>query len=147
MAVLDGDDAVMVAYATPRRLYGEGGSVGLRMPAYCTAVGRVLIAGLPAEQRESYLRRVQPVAVTSHTVTDKSALRRIITEVEQDGYAFADEEAELGFRALAVPIVHPTGPARYALNVGCLTRTSPEDMQRFLPVLKEAGRQLQSQLI
>lgn len=145
LAALDGDDAVMIAYASPRRMY-EGGGVGLRMPAFCTAVGRVLLAGLPPPQRDAYLKRLSPTKITPLTNTDKASLRRILIQVEQDGYAFAEEEAELGFRSLAAPIVHPAGGVRYALNIGAVVRPE-DDMQRFLPILKEAARDLQAQLI
>jgi IclR family pca regulon transcriptional regulator len=148
MAALDGDDVVMIAYAHRRRMFDGGGAgVGLRMPAYCSAVGRVLLAGLPPEERDAYLKRLQPQQVTSHTVTDKAALRRILNQVDQDGYSIAVEEAEVGFRSLAVPIVHPAGLARYALNVGRLASAPPDDITRFLPILKHAARELQAQLI
>jgi IclR family pca regulon transcriptional regulator len=146
LATLDGDDAVMVAYATPRRLY-HGGGLGLRMPAYCSAVGRVLMAGASSEERDAYLKRLTPTLVTRHTVTDKAALRRILNQVEQDGYALASEEAEEGFRSLAVPIVHPSGGARYALNIGRVVSAPTDDLTRFLPILKEAARELQAQLV
>lgn len=146
LAVLDGDDAVMVAYATPRRLY-DGGGIGLRMPAFCSAVGRVLLSGGSPEERDAYLKRLTPLQVTRHTVIDKAALRRILNQVEQDGYALASEEAEEGFRSLAVPIVHPSGVARYALNIGRVASAPADDLNRFLPILKDAARELQTQLI
>ncbi len=147
LAALDGDEVVMIAYAARRRLHGENGGLGIRMPAYCTAVGRVLLAGLPQPLRDGYLKRLHPVKITAYTETDKGALRRTLIQVEQDGYALAEEEAELGFRSLAVPIIHPSGGVRYALNVGRLARSQADDMDRFLPVLKEAARRLQALLI
>ena len=147
LAVLDGEDAVMIAYATPRRMYGETGGIGLRMPAYSAAVGRVLLAGLPAERRDAYLKKLNPVAITPHTVTDKPTLKRILAQVDAEGYALAEEEAELGFRALAVPIVHPTGGVRFALNVGSLIRSSHRDIRDYLPILQETARRLESQLL
>ena len=64
-----------------------------------------------------------------------------------DGYALASEEAEEGFRSLAVPIVHPAGVARYALNIGRVVSAPADDLTRFLPILKEAARELQAQLV
>ena len=58
VAVLDGESAVMIAYATPRRMYMDAPGIGLRLPAYCSAVGRVLLAALPDPQRESFLETV-----------------------------------------------------------------------------------------
>jgi IclR family pca regulon transcriptional regulator len=146
-ALLDDDDAVMVAYATRRRMYGEGGGVGLRIPAYCTAVGRVLLAGLSADERAAFLDRIAPTKITPHTVTDKAELARILDDVARQGFALVEEEAELGFRSLAVPIISRTGGVRYALNAGALIRSPTEDMRSLLAPLQEAARRLQSQLL
>jgi len=54
VAALDGDSAVMIAYATPRRMYMDAPGIGLRLPAYCSAVGRVLLAALPQGERENF---------------------------------------------------------------------------------------------
>jgi DNA-binding IclR family transcriptional regulator len=105
------------------------------------------MAGASSEERDAYLKRLTPTLVTRHTVTDKAALRRILNQVEQDGYALASEEAEEGFRSLAVPIVHPSGGARYALNIGRVVSAPTDDLTRFLPILKEAARELQAQLV
>jgi IclR family pca regulon transcriptional regulator len=149
VAVLDGDEAVMIAYAMPRRMYMESAGVGLRLPAHCSAVGRVLLAGLSEARRELYLKRLQPRAITPKTVTSKPALRRIFAQVAQDGFAVADEEAELGFRSLAVPLRRAGGQVSFALNTGLpVQRSSTDEMRdRFLHRLLTEAERLRNQLL
>ncbi len=148
-AVLDGDEAVMVAYASPRGLHAAGAGPGLRLPAFCSAVGRALVAHLPDAALEDYLRRLRPAAVTPRTVTDKAALRRILAGVRRAGFAFVDQEAELGFRSVAVPLWRLDGRAVAALNTGCAApRAGPEEMRaRFLPRLRAEAEALRGQLL
>lgn len=148
-AVLDGADAVMVAYAAPRRLHLTAAGVGLRLPAFCSAVGRVLLAALPDDERAAFLRRLRPVAATPHTVTDKAALRALLAATACDGHAFADGEAELGFRSIAVPLRRLDGRVVAALNVGCAAeRADPAALRtRFLPRLLAAAAALEGQLL
>jgi IclR family pca regulon transcriptional regulator len=149
VAALEGDYAVMVAYATPRRMYMEATGVGLRLPAFCSAVGRVLLAGLDPVERERFLKQLRPKAVTERTETNKARLRAILDGVAGDGYAFAEEEAELGYRSLAVPVRRAGGRVVFALNTGMhVDRDSAESLRAtYLPRLLAAARQLSAQLV
>jgi len=149
VAVPDGEDAVMIAYASPRRMYMDTSGVGLRLPLFCTAVGRVLLSGRGDDERETFLERLQPRAITPRTITSKPSLRRIIDQVEQDGFAIAEEEAELGFRSLAVPLRRAGGQITYALNVGLPVERSSAEMMRatYLPRLLDEAETLRKQLI
>ncbi len=149
VAVLDGEEAVMIAYATPRRMYMEANGIGLRLPAYCSAVGRVLLAGLPRARQEAFLDRLNPRPATPRSVTSKPALRRILTTVEKDGYAIAEEEAEIGFCSISVPVRRVGGQVAYALNTGMpVGRATAEQMRsRFLPRLLAEAEALRRLLL
>lgn len=149
VAALDGDDAVMIAYATPRRMYMDAQGIGLRLPAFCSAVGRVLLAGLPDASREAFVERLVPRAVTPRTVTDKRELRKILARVNEAGFAIAEAEAEAGFRSLAVPIRRVSGAVAYALNTGMpVERCSAKVMQAsYLPRLLTEATALSRQLL
>jgi len=149
VAALEGENAVMVAYATPRRMYMDAPGIGLRLPAFCSAVGRVLLAGLPDGERERFLARLQPTAITRRTVTDKATLGAILDRVTAEGFAIAEEEAELGFRSLAVPVRRAGGGVAYALNTGMhVDRGSTGSLRaKYLPRLQEAAAALSTQLI
>ena len=104
MTVLDGDEIVYVARAATQRIISVGLSVGSRLPAYCTSMGRVLLAYSPEADIDAYLQRVPLARQTPQTITEVALLRRELQQVRAAGYAIVDQELELGLRAIAVPV-------------------------------------------
>ncbi len=144
MSVLDEDQIVYLARSTSKRVMSVGLSVGSRLPAYCTSMGRVLLAALPDTELASYLERTDLKALTPKTVTDRQLLGDIIRRVRIDGYALIDEELELGLRSIAAPVRNAQNRVVAAMNVGVLAaRVSTAEMiHRFLPHLLEHARLL-----
>ena len=144
MCVLDGDDILYVARSAAKRVMSVLLSVGSRLPAYCTSMGRVLLASLPEKDLLSYLHRAQLAPLTPKTVTAKSALAEIIRQVRSDGYSLVDEEVELGLRSIAVPIRSRRGRVLAAMNIGTQAGriAIPQMLDRFLPLLVEKSHSL-----
>lgn len=117
-AIMDGDDVVFIARATPARVFSTGLELGYRLPAYCTSVGRVLLGALDDDELASVMRRIDPVASTPHTVVDKSVLTALIVTARNQGYALVDQEAETGFRSISVPVCRYDGTVVAAMNIG-----------------------------
>lgn len=149
IALMDAPDAVMVAYARPRSMYAVGDGIGLRIPAHCTAVGRVFLAAMSVPDREAFLDRYGVRAVTNRTVTDRKVISALLAEIAEQEFAIVEDEAELGFRSLAVPVRTPNGRIRFVLNVGMATLRCPieEARDRLVPVLQTEARQLGGLLI
>ena len=103
-AVLDGTEAVHILRAVADDIMCVNLLVGTRLPAYCTAVGQVLLAELSPEALDAYLRRVRLVRRTERTIVDADQLRSRLQSVREQGWAIDDEEWSLGVRAVAVPI-------------------------------------------
>lgn len=143
-AILDGTEIVYIARASFRRVMSIGLSVGSRLPAYCSSMGRVLLAALPQEQMLEVLRRSERKALTPKTRTAIKALSAEIARVREQGYAVIDEELELGLRSIAVPIRDSAGRTVSAMNTGVqAARASPEAMvQEFLPRLLDLQKTL-----
>ncbi|TYB59887.1 helix-turn-helix domain-containing protein [Nonomuraea sp. PA05] len=143
VAVLDGEDVVYVARVATARIMRVSISIGTRFPAYCTSMGRVLLAALPGEELESYLSRVCPRRLTSRTIVLPAALRAELDGVRERGWAMVDQELEEGLRSIAAPIRDRTGRTVAAVNVSThATRTSLQAAERDLlpPLLATAGR-------
>jgi len=140
-AILDGDDIVYIARSATRRIMSIGLGVGSRLPAYCTSLGRAILAYQPEEELEAYLRRVQLEPRTPKTVTNKAKLREILESVRTQGYSLVNEELEFGLRSIAVPVVQKNGQVTIALNLSAQAgRVSADEMTgRFLPALKSAS--------
>ena len=144
VATLDGDDIVYIARTQVTRLMAVDLHIGSRLPAYCTSMGRVLLAYLPVDQLEQYLARVALIPHTTRTVNSVEKLRLALRNVRRNGYALVDQEYEVGLRSLAVPVYSPTGRVVATINLsGTAPRMPVFDMQtRFLPHLRNAAAEL-----
>jgi IclR family pca regulon transcriptional regulator len=143
VSVLDGEDVVYVARVPVSRIMTVAISVGTRFPAYATSMGRVLLAGLPDDELEAYLSKVDLARLTSKTVGSPSALRSELAKVRAQGFALVDQELEEGLRAVAAPIKDRLGRVVASLNISAhASRTSLESMRRNLvpPLLAAAAR-------
>jgi len=144
IAVLEDGEVLYVARSAASRVMSVALNTGSRLPAYCTSLGRVMLAWLPPEQLDAYFARVKLKPMTDKTVTNQKRLRDLLAGVRQDGYAINDEELELGLRSIAVPVRGASGQVVAALNVGAqAARVSVERMRAdFLPVLLRGAQDL-----
>jgi IclR family pca regulon transcriptional regulator len=144
IATLDGAEIVYIARANVTRIMSIDLGVGSRLPAFCTTMGRILLAHLPPEKLDEILEQMVFKKFTERTVVGAEKLRQILRSVERNGYSIIDQELEYGLRALAVPIRNPAGKVVAALNVGVhAQRVSLQDLQtRFLHHLKAAAHEL-----
>lgn len=138
-SVLEGDQIVYIARASTNRVMSIGLSVGSRLPAYCTSMGRCLLAGLTDAALQAYLDRVELKPLTPKTITDKSFLIEVISQVRHCGFSLNDEELELGLRSVAVPVKSRQGRVIAAMNIGVHAArvSSVQLLEQFLPVLRE----------
>ena len=148
ISVLDDIDVVYVARVPTRRIMSITLAVGTRLPAFVTSMGRVLLAGLPDEELEERLARIEVTQLTSRTVTDKDALRVILAGVRRQGYAATDQELEEGLRSLAVPLRSSSGAVTAALNVSVhASRASMAALRReFLPLARRTAAAIEEDL-
>ncbi|NUO46103.1 MAG: helix-turn-helix domain-containing protein, partial [Streptomyces sp.] len=129
-----GDEIQYTARVATNRVMSVNLTVGTRLPAYATSMGRVLLADLPPARRTLG----EPRPLTPHTLTDRAALDRLLTEVRTRGYALVDEELEVGLRSIAVPVRDHRGRVVAALNTAMHTtrRTPAECVSDLLPELR-----------
>lgn len=143
-AILDGEEIVYVARAATKRTLTIGLSVGSRLPAFCTAMGRVLLAACPPEEAEARLTATNLRPLTVHTQTEVGALLDILADVREKGYCLADQELELGLCSLAVPLRNAQGTVVAAMNVSAQVGSASRQvlLDDMLPVLREASEAL-----
>jgi IclR family transcriptional regulator, pca regulon regulatory protein len=141
MATLDGAHIVYVARVPAPRSMSITLSVGSRLPAYPTSMGRVLLAALPEQQLGSYLDTVRLEPLTPRTIVDRGALEAELVRVRQQGFAMVDGEREEGVRSAAAPVRSRSGDVLAALNVSAnAARVSLADLrERCVPRLVETA--------
>jgi IclR family pca regulon transcriptional regulator len=148
IAVLDAQDAVFVARSTHRRSLSTGLGVGARLPAYCSATGRVLLSELPAADVEFMLNRMTRPVLTPHTRTSVREIMDQVAQVRTKGYALSDQELEIGLRSIAVPIRNGRGELIAALSLAVATSrmTREQVIEQLLPEMEQARRNFASLL-
>ena len=144
-ATLSGEDVVYVARVAGPRIISLELHVGSRLPAYCTAMGRVLLSDKSPDEVAAFLERASIVRRTERTVTDPDRIVAAVAMARRDGYALVDEELEIGLRSIAVPLREGSGAIVAAINVSAQSaRHSVADMEReFLPLLKRTAARIE----
>ena len=148
ISVLDDTDVVYIVRVPTRRIMSITLSVGTRLPAYATSMGRVLLAGLPDPELDERLERIDLVRLTARTITDQAPLRATLDAVRQQGYAIVDQELEEGLRSIAVPIRDGSGVVVAALNVSVhASRASVAALRKeFLPPARRTADAIEQDL-
>ena len=143
-AILQGNDIVYVARVPARRIMSAALSVGSRLPALHTALGRVLFGYLDEAEIWRRLKSQRIEAYTPQTITDLQALFDRIRDDRAQGFSIVDEELERGLRALAVPVLDRSGQAVGAINLSThSTRTTRNEMrEHFLFELNRLSAQV-----
>jgi len=145
MAVLAGDEIQYVARVPTVRIMSVDITVGTRFPAYATSMGRVLLAGLPREERDAILARTDLRPFTRRTITGRARLAAVLDRTARDGYALVDQELEDGLRSIAVPVRDRAGRVVAAVNVSshAARRTAEQAREAVLPLLRRAAARIE----
>jgi IclR family KDG regulon transcriptional repressor len=109
MGVLEGDSAVYVLKIESKYTIRMFSRVGRRIPLYCTAIGKNLLAFAKDEEREAALKGVRLLAFTKKTLSTRTALNAELGRIREQGYAMDDEEHEEGIHCIGAPIFDYTG--------------------------------------
>jgi DNA-binding IclR family transcriptional regulator len=121
--------------------------MGALAPAYCTGLGKAMLAFMHARVRDAYIASTTMVAMSPRTITTPAQLQAELEKIRHAGYAIDDEELTLGLRCVAAPVFDYTGTAAYALSVsGPSLRMSEEKMgaiqAKLLPICRQLSRQI-----
>jgi len=133
LAVLDGKEVVYVVRSSARyRLMAITLSVGTRLPAAYTSMGRVLLGQLPDSELEQFLDSVEFTAFTPSSITTRDALKKEILKARELGYAIVDQELDSGLRSVAVPVYAGNKELLGAINIS--TNAARVDMGTLMSV-------------
>ncbi len=147
LSVLDGDHVVHVARVPTTGVITVSINVGSRFPAYATAMGRVLLAGLTEQAFQEYLGRVDLQPLTDRTVRNADELRTIIDAVRHNGFCLADQELNSGLRAVAVPVRDRAGNVIAAANIAVSAgMRSLEELRDMVPRLQQCAAAVEADL-
>ena len=116
---------------------------GMQLEAYCSGVGKVLLAHLPEDELDDYLANGPFIRLTANTIVDPDRLRAHLAKVRRDGYALDNEEIAEGLRCLAVPVRDHRDKVIAALSLsGRATALTPRRLVGVRAALETAAAQL-----
>ena len=152
MAILDELDIVYVERCrsgrAAQREIDLNLHVGARLPAYCTSLGKVLLAFLPADEQAARLEQVDFARRGPNTLTSRTALAAELKRVRENGFAINNEELAYGLRSIAAPVLSRDGAAAAAINLAVhSSMVSMNDLvARLSPTLRRAADEISAHL-
>lgn len=147
LAVLDGHDVLYLEVLESSHSFRMASKPGMHRPLNCTALGKVLLAFLPGEQREEILPVLTFERATPRTIRNLRRFRKELARVVQQGYAMDDQETDMGARCVAAPVLDESGKVVAAISVsGPITRMRRDRIQAFALATKRAARTISTRL-
>jgi IclR family acetate operon transcriptional repressor len=121
--------------------------IGAAVPLYCTAVGKVMLAYMPDQEREQVLRQLDLKRMTANTAGSVQELQTELQRVRKNGYACDLEEHELHIRCIAAPIRNHEGAVRSSLSITApVVRMPVTRLRQLAPLIQDAGRRISAEL-
>jgi IclR family KDG regulon transcriptional repressor len=145
LAVLDDGRLVYLAKfeSTQALRVSMASRIGQSAPIYCTGVGKLLLAHAPPDQVERILDREEMRRFTGHTISDRSLLAKELADIRRKGYAFDDEEHEIGVRCVAAPVRNNLGATIAALSISMPSvRLTDDAVPRYRELVTGAAREI-----
>ena len=144
MAVLEESDVIYVARAATKRWMSTNLQIGSKLPAYCTSMGKALLAYRPFDEVSDLLKNKKLIAHTPYTITDLGRLKEILAKIRKDGYAINDQELEIGLCSAAAPVRGVDGEVIAAINISMAAARVPVEVlqEKFIPYLLSTAREI-----
>ncbi len=129
----------------PARMLATLSRIGKVAPMHCTGVGKIFLSQYTPRMLETLVKEKGLTRFTNNTITDLPSLEKVLTEIKLNGYAWDNEECEIGVRCLAVPVFDYTGRISAALSFSCPVARFPKTDEAIIfmkEISKEASREL-----
>ncbi|GLW08981.1 IclR family transcriptional regulator [Microtetraspora sp. NBRC 13810] len=143
LALRSGDHAVYVQKVEADQPYRMASRVGMRLPLHCTAIGKCILAHLPAEESAAILSTAGMPAKTPETITDLETLSVELARIREAGHSIDNEENEKTIRCIGAPVFDRTGTVVGGISVSTVAFLLPyEELLAFAPALRTAAAAL-----
>lgn len=147
LGILDGQDVFYVDVVQSHHPFRMVSRIGTSRPLYCTAMGKVLAALLPTNEKERVLASLRFERFTPNTITELPKFREELERIQQRGYALDDEEVTLGARCVSAPILLDGHKLAAAVSVaGPTARIVGERLSFFVAAVQAAARTISARL-
>ncbi|MBU1428308.1 IclR family transcriptional regulator [bacterium] len=143
LAILDRDEIIYLYSVGSDNTLKLDLRIGSYQPAYCAAVGKVLLAYLSDQELDGYLQRVKLKSYTPYTITSKEYLKKDLKLIKERGYSFVNEEYMVGVSCVAVPIKDQQGKVCAGLSFSVPTvRMDKEKLPQLIDSLISTAKKI-----
>jgi IclR family pca regulon transcriptional regulator len=148
LGVLDGTEVLYVEHLSSFRRAKRPAQPemhsGSRLPAYCTAMGKAILAFLPEESADRIIEQIDFAKRGPNTITDAKAFRAELAKIRETGIAVNDEELAYGLRSIGAPIHSYSGEVTAALNLAIHRTMGSMDelIARFGPAVAQTAQDI-----
>ncbi|KOG35593.1 MULTISPECIES: IclR family transcriptional regulator [Streptomyces] len=139
VALLEDTDVIYVAKVDSTHAVRMVSAAGRRLPAHCTAVGKMLLATLPEAELDERLEGRELVAMTPRSLTDPDILRAALAEIRVLGVALEQQESNPDVSCVAAPVRDRSGAVVAALSISVPVHRWTEDRENELTALAVEG--------
>ncbi|WP_062205296.1 IclR family transcriptional regulator [Streptomyces sp. NBRC 109706] len=147
VAVLEDADVIYIAKVDSTHAVRMVSAAGRRLPAHCTAVGKMLLASLPPEELDARLPDGELPAMTPNSLTSVAELRRVLAETRETGVATERQESNADVCCVAAPVRDRAGQVVAALSVSVpMIRWSEERRRELTELARQGAGQLSERL-
>lgn len=145
LAVLDRGSVLFIARVEAEQIISTGVRIGARLPAYCSATGRVLLSGLSEKDVRTFIGKKELPQRTPKSITRPAEIVTEIMSVKESNFSVSDEEIAVGMRSLAVPIFDADAKLVAAISASVYSARATRAIlvKQFLPVLQECATELE----
>jgi DNA-binding IclR family transcriptional regulator len=148
LTVLENGEALYLDKIEGQRAVRVVSRVGMRLPAHCSGVGKVLLAYLPDDEVAEVIRERGLARLTPNTITDRTALRAELKRIRERGFAIDNEEIEVGLKCVAAPIRDASGEVRAALSIsGPKFRFNEAETKKLVNLVVRTSEQISSAIM
>ncbi len=147
LVIKDRWEGVYILQVESQNALRVANQVGSRVPLYCTAAGKVLLAHLDNGHRQRYYEEIELIPFTPNTLDSIKELEEEIKTIRETNIAYDREEQALGEVCIAAPVFNHNGEIVAAISISSpATRLPNERMEEFSPLLKNEGKKLSRRL-
>ncbi|MCF8127522.1 MAG: helix-turn-helix domain-containing protein [Deltaproteobacteria bacterium] len=148
LAILDGTDILYIDRVKTQKILTINLEIGSKLPAYCTSMGRALLAFLPENEADDILKETPKEAMTPRTLLSTKELKNALNQVRKDGYAVNDGELALELISVAAPVRNRDGRVVAALNMAVNAAQYEKEKVplKLAPIVREVAARISQAL-
>ena len=147
LGYFNGEEVLTIDKIDSTEILRMDAGIGGGEPAYCTSLGKAILAFLPDTQLEEYLQEIELTPFTPNTVISKDKLKEELMHIKENGYSIDDEELSVGLRCVGAPLFNHSSQALYAISIsGPSIRMGSKRIEEIQRELKKICKNLSGKM-